>query len=77
VNGKFMARLRSEAEGWLAIKCDFVDRAILLQAVPHVFHLTEHYQARCATFQVSSATTRSSRVCKRANTEKAVGSSSR
>src|SRR5688572_26943926 len=44
VKGKFMARLRSEAEGWLAIKCDFVDREILLQAAPHVFHLTPHYQ---------------------------------
>lgn len=44
VKGKFMARLRSEAERWLAIKCDFVDREILLQAAPHVFHLTEHYQ---------------------------------
>jgi hypothetical protein len=44
VNGKFMARLRTEAEGWLAIKCDFADREILLQAAPHVFHLTPHYQ---------------------------------
>jgi hypothetical protein len=44
VKGKFMARLRTEAEGWLAIKCDFVDREILLQAAPHVFHLTPHYQ---------------------------------
>jgi hypothetical protein len=44
VFGKFLARLRSEAEGWLAIHCDFVDREILLQAAPHVFHLTPHYQ---------------------------------
>jgi hypothetical protein len=44
VKGKFMARLRTEAEGWLAIKCDFVDREILLQAAPHVFHLTPHYE---------------------------------
>lgn len=44
VKGKFMARLRTEAEGWLAIKCDFVDREVLLQAAPHVFHLTPHYQ---------------------------------
>jgi hypothetical protein len=43
VNGKFMARLRTEAEGWLAIRCEFVDREILLQAAPHVFHLTDHY----------------------------------
>ena len=40
VKGKFMARLRTEAEGWLAIRCDFVDREILLQAAPQVFHLT-------------------------------------
>src|SRR5688572_22032702 len=39
-----MARLRTEAEGWLAIRCDFVDREILLQSAPHVFHLTPHYQ---------------------------------
>jgi hypothetical protein len=43
VKGKFMARLRNEAEGWLAIRCEFVDRKILLQAAPHVFHLTDHY----------------------------------
>ena len=34
VKGKFMARLRTEAEGWLAIRCDFIDREILLQAAP-------------------------------------------
>ena len=44
VNGKFMGRLRTEAEGWLAIRCDFEDREILLQAAPHVFHVTSHYQ---------------------------------
>jgi hypothetical protein len=44
VNGKFMGRLRTEAEGWLAIRCDFEDREILLQAAPHVFHVTPHYQ---------------------------------
>jgi hypothetical protein len=44
VKGKFMARLRTEAEGWLAIRCDFVDREILLQAAPQVFHLTDHYR---------------------------------
>jgi hypothetical protein len=44
VKGKFMARLRTEAEGWLAIKCDFIDREILLQAAPHVFHVTPHYE---------------------------------
>jgi hypothetical protein len=44
VKGKFMARLRSEAEGWLAIRCDFLTREMLLQAAPHVFHLTDHYK---------------------------------
>lgn len=44
VKGKFMARLRTEAEGWLAIRCSFLDREILLQAAPDVFHLTDHYR---------------------------------
>jgi hypothetical protein len=44
VNGKFMARLRSDAEGWLAIRCDIVERDMLLQAAPEVFHLTDHYR---------------------------------
>jgi len=44
VKGKFMARLRTEAEGWLAIKCDLANREMLLQAAPHVFHLTPHYE---------------------------------
>jgi hypothetical protein len=48
VKGKFMARLRTEAEGWLAIRCDFVDRELLLQAAPHVFHLTPHYESSAA-----------------------------
>lgn len=45
VKGKFMARLRTEAEGWLAIKCDFMSREMLLQAAPHAFHLTPHYES--------------------------------
>jgi len=44
VKGKFMARLRSEAEGWLAIRCEFLLRDILLNARPDVFHLTDHYR---------------------------------
>jgi hypothetical protein len=44
VKGKFMARLRSDADGWLAIRCDVVERDMLLQAAPEVFHLTDHYR---------------------------------
>ncbi len=44
VKGKFMARLRTEAEGWLAIRCEFLLRDILLKAAPEVFHLTDHYR---------------------------------
>lgn len=43
VKGRFMCRLRSEAEGALAIRCDFLDRQILLQADPTVFFVTDHY----------------------------------
>ncbi len=44
VKGKFLARLRTEAEGALAIRCDFLDRQILLQAAPEVFFITDHYR---------------------------------
>jgi len=44
VKGKFMARLRSEAEGWLAIRCDFLARDMLLEADRAAFHLTDHYR---------------------------------
>ena len=43
VKGRFLCRLRSEAEGALAIRCDFLDREILLQADPEVFFVTDHY----------------------------------
>ena len=43
VKGKIMARLRSESEGGLAIRCDFVDRQMLLQAAPETFYVTDHY----------------------------------
>lgn len=43
VKGKFLARLRTEAEGGLAIRCDFVDRQMLMQADPQVFYITDHY----------------------------------
>jgi len=44
VKGKLMARLRSEAEGGLALRCDFLERQMLLQAAPEAFYLTPHYQ---------------------------------
>lgn len=44
VKGKILSRWRTEAEGALAIRCDFLDRQILLQADPEVFFLTEHYR---------------------------------
>lgn len=43
VKGKIMSRLRTEAEGALALRCDFLDRHILLQADPDAFFLTDHY----------------------------------
>jgi hypothetical protein len=43
VKGKLLSRWRAEAEGALAIRCDFLDRQILLLAQPEVFFLTDHY----------------------------------
>jgi hypothetical protein len=43
VKGKILSRLRTEAEGALALRCDFLDRQILLQAAPRVFFVTDHY----------------------------------
>lgn len=43
VRGKILSRWRTEAEGALAIRCDFLDRQILLQMHPTVFFLTDHY----------------------------------
>lgn len=43
VKRRVLARLRSEAEGGLAIHCDFMDREMLLQAAPETFYITEHY----------------------------------
>lgn len=43
VNGKIMARLRTEAEGGLAIRCEILDRHMLIQADPEVFYYTDHY----------------------------------
>ena len=41
--GKLIARLRSEAEGGLAIRCEFLDREMLMQADPATFYITDHY----------------------------------
>lgn len=43
VRGKILSRWRTEAEGALAIRCDFLDRQILLQTQPNVFFLIHHY----------------------------------
>jgi len=43
VRGKLLSRWRTEAEGALAIRCEFLDREILLQSQPEVFFLTDHY----------------------------------
>ena len=43
VKKKFMARLRSEAESGLAIRCDIMERDMLLMAAPEVFYITDHY----------------------------------
>jgi hypothetical protein len=44
VKGKLLSRLRTEAEGGLALRCDFLDRQILLQADPEAFFITDHYR---------------------------------
>lgn len=44
VKGKILSRWRTEAEGALALVCDFVDREMLLQADPRTFFLTDHYR---------------------------------
>lgn len=41
--GKLIARLRSEAEGGLALKCELLDREMLLQADSAAFYITDHY----------------------------------
>ena len=44
VRGKLMSRWRTEAEGALAIRCDLLDRQILLLTQPDIFFLTDHYR---------------------------------
>ncbi|MEM6702057.1 MAG: MmcQ/YjbR family DNA-binding protein [Acidobacteriota bacterium] len=43
VKGKLIARLRSEAEGGLAVRCAMDARDVLLNADPEAFYLTDHY----------------------------------
>ena len=43
VKGKILARLRSEAEGGLALQCDFEARQMLMETEPGVFYITDHY----------------------------------
>ena len=43
VKGRMLARLRSEEEGALVVRCDLLDQQILLQADPNVFFITDHY----------------------------------
>jgi hypothetical protein len=43
VKGKILSRLRTEAEGALALRCDLLDRQILLQADRNAFFVTDHY----------------------------------
>ena len=44
VKGKFMARLRSEDEGGLAIRCELIEREAMLEAAPATFYITDHYE---------------------------------
>ena len=44
VKGKIMGRLRTESEGALALRCDFLDREMLMQADPSTFFITDHLQ---------------------------------
>ena len=43
VRGKLVARLRSEAEGGLALRCEMDKREVLLKADPEAFYITDHY----------------------------------
>ena len=45
VKRSFLARMRTEAEGGLAIRCDMMEREMLMQAAPETFYITDHYAA--------------------------------
>lgn len=43
VRGKLLARLREDGRT-LVLRCDFVQREMLMQAAPEVFFVTDHYR---------------------------------
>jgi hypothetical protein len=43
VQGSFMRRQRTEADGALALRCDFLDREMRMQAEPTTFFITDHH----------------------------------
>lgn len=43
VRGKLLARLREDGRT-LVLKCDFIQREMLVQAAPEVFFVTDHYR---------------------------------
>jgi hypothetical protein len=43
VRKKFLARLKEDGDS-VAIKVDFTDRDVLLEAEPKAFYLTDHYR---------------------------------
>jgi len=43
VRGKLLARLREDGRT-LVLKCDFIQREMLMQAAPDVFFFTDHYR---------------------------------
>lgn len=43
VRGKFFARLREDGES-LVLKCNLFERAFLMDDLPDVFYITDHYR---------------------------------
>jgi len=44
VKERLIARLRSEAEGGLALRCNVIKREMLLMSAPETFYITYHYE---------------------------------
>ena len=44
VKERLIARLRSEAEGGLALRCNVIKREMLLMSAPETFYITDHYE---------------------------------